>query len=213
MLALAATAALAAAVTLPPGPTIIHELTSASRYTLHMCLPPCACPTYNLNGPIAGSMRVRLVDQNPIMSRYEVTALEWRATVQTGPIDMTGRGEYVIRYVGPAVFDEMRLEMTIQDLPWSITGGPSQWIGEPPLALTSLAMQSGIAACRQHVFVISTSGRYLADLTGDGLIDFNDFLEFLNLYNAGDPRADFNLDGAVDFNDLLVMLNELNAAR
>lgn len=46
-----------------------------------------------------------------------------------------------------------------------------------------------------------------ADLTGDGLVDFTDYLEFLNLYDAGDPRADLNGDGFVDFSDYLAFLN------
>jgi len=50
-----------------------------------------------------------------------------------------------------------------------------------------------------------------ADMNGDGTVDFNDFLEFLNLYNAGDLRVDFNGDGVIDFNDLLEYLNLYNA--
>ncbi|MBM4108811.1 MAG: hypothetical protein FJ255_08380 [Phycisphaerae bacterium] len=50
-----------------------------------------------------------------------------------------------------------------------------------------------------------------ADLNGDGAVDFNDFLEFLNLFNAEDPIADVNMDGAVDFNDFLEFLNLYNA--
>ncbi|MBM4107712.1 MAG: hypothetical protein FJ255_02695 [Phycisphaerae bacterium] len=49
-----------------------------------------------------------------------------------------------------------------------------------------------------------------ADLNRDGVVDFNDLLEYLNLYNAGDPRADRNADGVVDFNDLLEYLNLYN---
>jgi hypothetical protein len=50
-----------------------------------------------------------------------------------------------------------------------------------------------------------------ADLDGDGNVDFNDFLAFLNLFNAEDPLADVNMDGAIDFNDLLGFLNLFNA--
>lgn len=50
-----------------------------------------------------------------------------------------------------------------------------------------------------------------ADLNGDGLVDFSDYLEFLNLYDAGDPRADFNHDGLVDFSDYLEFLNHYDA--
>jgi hypothetical protein len=49
------------------------------------------------------------------------------------------------------------------------------------------------------------------DWNGDGVIDFNDLLEYLNDYNAQAPRADINLDGIVDFNDLLEYLNLYNA--
>jgi len=49
-----------------------------------------------------------------------------------------------------------------------------------------------------------------ADLNGDGIVDFNDLLEYLNLYNDEDPDADLNGDGIVDFNDLLEYLNLYN---
>jgi hypothetical protein len=55
------------------------------------------------------------------------------------------------------------------------------------------------------------AGACRVDLNADGVIDFNDLLVFLNLYNTQDPRADFNHDGVIDFNDLLVFLNEYNA--
>ncbi|MCC6678355.1 MAG: hypothetical protein IT436_14545 [Phycisphaerales bacterium] len=50
-----------------------------------------------------------------------------------------------------------------------------------------------------------------ADVARDGLIDFADYLEFLNLYEALDPRVDFNGDGAVDFADYLEVLNLYDA--
>jgi probable HAF family extracellular repeat protein len=50
----------------------------------------------------------------------------------------------------------------------------------------------------------------VADTNCDGIVDFNDFLEYLNLYNAQDPRADLNGDEVVDFNDLLVFMNLYN---
>lgn len=46
-----------------------------------------------------------------------------------------------------------------------------------------------------------------ADLSGDGLIDFSDYLEFLNLFEASHVDADFNSDGLVDFADYLEFLN------
>jgi 6-phosphogluconolactonase (cycloisomerase 2 family) len=51
-----------------------------------------------------------------------------------------------------------------------------------------------------------------ADLNGDRVVDFNDLLEYLNIYNNGSLRADLNRDCVVDFNDLLEFLNQYNAA-
>jgi hypothetical protein len=45
------------------------------------------------------------------------------------------------------------------------------------------------------------------DWNGDGTIDFNDLLSFLNDFEAQAPRADITADGVVDFNDFLAFLN------
>ncbi|MCC6677695.1 MAG: hypothetical protein IT436_11170 [Phycisphaerales bacterium] len=50
-----------------------------------------------------------------------------------------------------------------------------------------------------------------ADLNQDGLVDFTDYLEFLNLYEAQDLRVDYNGDGLVDFLDYLEFLNHYDA--
>jgi len=50
-----------------------------------------------------------------------------------------------------------------------------------------------------------------ADLTGDGVLDFFDFLEFQNLFAAGDLRADFDGSGGLDFFDFLAFQSEFAA--
>lgn len=47
-----------------------------------------------------------------------------------------------------------------------------------------------------------------ADLTGDGRLDVFDFLEFQDLFAAGDVRADFTGDGSLDMLDFLVFQDE-----
>jgi hypothetical protein len=42
-----------------------------------------------------------------------------------------------------------------------------------------------------------------ADVNGDTIVDFFDYLDFVALFAAEDPRADFNGDDAVDFFDYL----------
>ena len=46
------------------------------------------------------------------------------------------------------------------------------------------------------------------DLNGDGLVNTQDFLAFLNLWVAGDPIADWNDDGAINTQDFLAYLND-----
>jgi subtilisin family serine protease len=45
------------------------------------------------------------------------------------------------------------------------------------------------------------------DVNGDGRVDTQDVLAFLNLWAAGDARADFNTDGLIDTRDVLSFLN------
>lgn len=45
-----------------------------------------------------------------------------------------------------------------------------------------------------------------ADFTRDGVADFGDYLEFLNMFEAGAPAADMNRDGIIDFVDYLEFL-------
>jgi len=59
--------------------------------------------------------------------------------------------------------------------------------------------------------VVTVAAPCPADLNADGVIDFADYLEFLNLYDALDPRADLNADGVVDFADYLEFLNHYDA--
>lgn len=47
----------------------------------------------------------------------------------------------------------------------------------------------------------------LADLTGEGEVDFADFLQFFNAYDTGDPAADVNGCDDVEFGDFLLFFN------
>ncbi len=45
------------------------------------------------------------------------------------------------------------------------------------------------------------------DYNDDDIIDFGDYLDFLNRFDMQDPSADLNHDGLVDFSDYLEFLN------
>ncbi|MCC6676614.1 MAG: hypothetical protein IT436_05675 [Phycisphaerales bacterium] len=51
----------------------------------------------------------------------------------------------------------------------------------------------------------------VVDLNCDGLVDFTDYLEFLNRYDSSDASVDFTQDGLVDFGDYLEFLNLYDA--
>lgn len=51
----------------------------------------------------------------------------------------------------------------------------------------------------------------LADLNGDALIDFSDYLDFLDAYERGEAVADLTQDGVVDFGDYLGFLAAYDA--
>ncbi|MCC6677560.1 MAG: EF-hand domain-containing protein [Phycisphaerales bacterium] len=53
----------------------------------------------------------------------------------------------------------------------------------------------------------------LIDFNGDGVIDFADYLEFLNRYDTLDLSVDLNGDGVVDFADYLEFLNLYDACQ
>ncbi len=50
-----------------------------------------------------------------------------------------------------------------------------------------------------------------ADLTGDGVVDADDFFLFLQLFASGDSRADFNNDGVIDADDFFAYLTAFAA--
>ena len=47
----------------------------------------------------------------------------------------------------------------------------------------------------------------IADFNGDGTVNTQDFLAYLNAWSAQDPRADVNGDGVVNTQDFLAFLN------
>jgi hypothetical protein len=50
-----------------------------------------------------------------------------------------------------------------------------------------------------------------ADFNGDGDVNTEDVIAFLNAWNHGDPRTDSNGDGHIDSQDVIAFLNGWNA--
>ncbi|MCC6677790.1 MAG: hypothetical protein IT436_11645 [Phycisphaerales bacterium] len=83
--------------------------------------------------------------------------------------------------------------------PMFVTIGPFAYGGNP-----TLYVADGIDSVWMFVHCP-------ADLNDDSLVDFGDYLTFLNLYNQADPKVDYNKDGLVDFSDYLEFLNFYDA--
>ncbi len=60
-----------------------------------------------------------------------------------------------------------------------------------------------------YVFTVPTP--CIADLTGDGILDFFDISAFLTSFNAQDPIADFTGEGIYDFFDVSAFLQAFAA--
>ncbi|MBZ0171634.1 MAG: hypothetical protein K8E66_04575 [Phycisphaerales bacterium] len=52
-----------------------------------------------------------------------------------------------------------------------------------------------------------TAGSCVADFNGDGVVNTQDFIAYLNAWTARDPRADVNGDGIVNTQDFIAYLN------
>ncbi len=60
--------------------------------------------------------------------------------------------------------------------------------------------ECALTACRS---VTVTVLQQAADFNQDGLVDFFDYLDFVDAYSSSDPSSDFNGDGGIDFFDYL----------
>lgn len=60
-----------------------------------------------------------------------------------------------------------------------------------------------------HPFIVEVEpGECYADLTGDGVVDTQDFLLFLGAWAIGDDQADWDENGTIDTLDFLAYLND-----
>ena len=75
------------------------------------------------------------------------------------------------------------------------------------VTIDAAGLETGPGAVTAYVVTTACA----VDLNGDGLVAFGDYLEFLNLFDAEDPRVDFNMDGFIDFADYLEFLNLFDA--
>ena len=74
----------------------------------------------------------------------------------------------------------------------------SQWFEVP-----DAATQSILPVASDQVPVIRPIHTAASDFNQDGIVDFQDFLQFADGFQRGDTRFDLNGDGETGFNDFL----------
>lgn len=125
---------------------------------------------------------------------YAYDSTNWRVTLDFA--EGLPSGEYTV---------------TASDL-ITLSGGSTRLDGEmpDPDSASSLPSGDGVAGgSATWMFTVDEpSSSCPIDYTGDGLVDFTDYLEFLTRYDTQDPSADLNGDEMVDFTDYLEFLTQ-----
>jgi hypothetical protein len=170
-------------------------------------------PGANRSGPIPGPLTYQAAtgpaqsmlwsmdnnDPNPSTPRRagdEVSCVMWMELEEPGAYTTNG----TFLYNPPARNDFYGLGCTTAWVPGCVNvGGFMYLVVTADQTCGTPCPGTGAGACSR------------ADWNEDGVIDFNDFLAFLNDFNTEDPCADLNQDSVVDFNDFLEFLNIYNA--
>lgn len=153
------------------------------------------------------SRNVRLREEAPGIAVGVAPSLSGGDTVPpdtefTFEIDLCATG--VKAYLAQSL-DAGMVHLTVTSLHMAQPGGPATY----PIFYSkenAVATALGYAATLELTVVIDDD----ADLNGDGVLDLFDFLEFTNLFNAGDPLADYTDDCTLDLFDFLAFVNAFN---
>ncbi len=92
-----------------------------------------------------------------------------------------------------------------------VCGLSASWTGPRPQNEKRHDFRVGTLRAGESFVLDITVGRCPADLNGDGVADFFDYLDFVAAMDAGEPGADFNGDQVVDFFDYLDFVQALDA--
>lgn len=84
-------------------------------------------------------------------------------------------------------------------------------IQSDPIAYDGFAQSADIVLSKMGLVVLRWDGECVADFNGDGTVNTQDVLAFLNAWVARDGSADINGDGNVNTQDVLAFLNLWNA--
>lgn len=163
-----------------------------------------------------------------VMNQYGAANLDsWSMQIRFGALDGVVESQFDLNQL-PIKFDEWVEYKAVIDLDndsWdSFYGGEALgtdliWTdngfgnANPPiLAIGALDLYSQTATFYyDDVSLKAVQGGCAPDIDGSGALDLFDFLGFVNLFNAQDPKADWDGDGAFTLFDFLGFVNDFNA--
>lgn len=76
-----------------PAATSYQLETPYSRFEIG-CQAPCACPVWDV--PISGSFAVSPAGVDPLYSYYDLSNIDWKLDLASGPLRVTGTGRYQV---------------------------------------------------------------------------------------------------------------------
>ncbi len=200
---LAAVACLAA----PPGLALAqspqrYALQPESALTLKYCLPPCLCPYHEFTGPVSGPFTLTYSHSDPLYDYYDVTGIDWRATVNNQKLTITGSGTYRLRQP-PGIFHQMKLTLLVTgEDPREYDSGLVAMNTHHLFPEIGIGFENEILACRQNRFeIVAAPESCYADCDASGTLDVNDYICFQTKFALGDPYADCDGDGIRNVND------------
>lgn len=90
--------------------------------------------------------------------------------------------------------------------PFNFFGSAVALSGDAAIIGSYLDADNGIQTGSAYVFDLNC--RCAADLNGDGAVNTQDFIFYLNAWANGDPVADWNGDGSINTQDFIAYLND-----
>lgn len=159
---------------------------------------------YGLALTSGGSIRLQRIDliSNSIASSQFVSGIGFNPQFETG-LDFAADGTLYALIQG---YDEVAPDVFVEISSHLYTINPASG------AASDLGVVQADGTWDAVTLVIDEGAPVcIADLTGDGLLNFFDVSAFLNAYNAQDPIADFTGDGVFNFFDVSAFLNAYNA--
>jgi hypothetical protein len=168
---------------------------------------PPLTPDFVMTAPIPESYLAagRITFENNTGSQI-LWSLAWGGDSYTGPntgtLDNDNDGNFSPPYQDALPGDG--LESLRFDGPFNAksTTNADDYVADGPAVLTNNARQG---------FTLVGPDDCRADFNGDGNVNTQDVLAFLNVWTAGDSSADFNGDGNINTQDVLAFLNAWTA--